>query len=704
MKNCNIEILECTIRDGSYVIDFQFTPRDTSILFAALESVGFDLIEVGHGVGLNASNAGKGVAAATDEEYMQAVVSTRKRAQWGMFFIPGIGRHEDLELGASYGMHIVRIGTNASEVEESEEYVEHAKKLGMYVSANLMKSYVLSPKELAAKAKLSERYGVDIVTLVDSAGCMLPSDVRDYITALKDAVNVPLGFHSHNNLGLSTANVLMAIDCGVQRVDTTMQGMGRGGGNLPTEVLLTVLKKRGIDPGIDLNRLMDISERLIRPMMQKGWDSIDLISGYAGFHSSHFKTVLKYADLYGVDPRDLIVDLCKVDQVYAPEELVEDLARQLQRRQAGKSGLHPFSPPRFAFPGAKTEETLNEPLAAAARRVAREIKAAAKKRGLHSALNIVMAHQPVEKATVSYSVQEEFDCVIGSVEVDNPRQLEEVVEAVDGIVDIFLVDSELKPDLGQDQSLASLAYPIAKQSRVLGYKGSAVWVRSIDQEIVAMLQDVRGHRITVSGTDSLALKLALSLMEQGAVVTLTGDGPEQLQTCVRALRQIASGPMSLQVEANPIDAARGAEVLVRFARQQPLISRSMVEVLAPDGIVFDAGIGSVSAEAIAYSNEHGIRVVQPDMRAALASELASLVGAQRTVTEFMGRGEIAGVPVVGGGLIGQHGDIVVDSVSNPSRVVGIVDGRGRILPTAPELSDQIQTVESEIMRRQALIV
>src|ERR1019366_1154167 len=170
MSHPSLQILECTLRDGSYAVDFQFTARDTALIASALESAGFTLIEIGHGVGMNASQCGKGNAAASDEEYMKAAASSLRTARWGMFFIPGIGRHEDLELAAQYGMGFVRIGTNAAEVADAQPYIEHARKLGMHVSANLMKSYVLPPKELAANARVSESSGAQMVCLVDSAG------------------------------------------------------------------------------------------------------------------------------------------------------------------------------------------------------------------------------------------------------------------------------------------------------------------------------------------------------------------------------------------------------------------------------------------------------------------------------------------------------------------------------------------------------
>ena len=693
-------ILECTLRDGSYVIDFQFTAKDTAIIASALENAGCHLIEIGHGLGLNASNSGKGVAAATDEEYLKAAADTLKHTKWGMFFIPGIGRNEDLELAAGFGMHFVRIGTNATEVKQSKQYVEKAKKLGMFVSTNLMKSYALTPKELAAQAKLSEAFGADVVCIVDSAGYMMPEDVHQYIQAMQEVLTIPIGLHCHDNLSLGMANVLMAIQCGARYIDSTLQGMGRGGGNPATEVLVAVLKKKGIELGIDLNRLMDISEHLIKPMLkEKGWDSINITSGMAGFHSSYLETVLKYADYYHVDPRDLIIGVCKIDQVYASEEMVEDVARKLQRQQTGRAGLHMVSLPRLAFPD--KEKALGETLFEAVRKMAGEVRTTAKKKGKNSVLNIVASPQPAGKATVSRFVQEEFDYVIGSVEVDNRDQMKEIIESVDGIVDILLIDSELKPYL--DRPLIHEAYSVERKSRVLGYQDNDVWVHSVNRQIEAMLQGVRDRRITVCGTDNLALKLALSLIEQGAWVTITGDSSEKLESSSQALRQMALNNKNLSVETDPIRASRGAEVLVAFDRQRVLINRPMIEALTIDAIVFDAGIGSVSVDAIVNGNERGIRIVRPDMRASLAAELAAALGTSRIVNELRGMGEIAGIPVVAGGLVGQYGVVVLDSISNPSKVIGVADGLGRVIyERREEFIERLRKLEEEILRKQVL--
>lgn len=150
----DIDILECTLRNGSYSINYQFTAKDTAVIALVLEKVGFRYREIDHGIGLNASSC-KGKAAETDEMYLKIAKEVLRKAKYGMFFIPGIGRKRDLDLAADYGMKLIRIGTNVTEVEDAEGHIKYAKSLGMLVSSNLMKSYVLSPREFVKKQRWS---------------------------------------------------------------------------------------------------------------------------------------------------------------------------------------------------------------------------------------------------------------------------------------------------------------------------------------------------------------------------------------------------------------------------------------------------------------------------------------------------------------------------------------------------------------------
>ena len=199
-----------------------------------------------------------------------------------------------------------------------------------------MKSYVLTPQLLFENARRAADYGADIVCLVDSAGCMLPEEVESYFELLSRIKGIVLGFHGHDNLGLAVANSLKAIECGARLVDVSLQGLGRSAGNASSEIMIAILKRKNmLTEDIDLYKTLEFSQKVISPMMHKtGPDPISIISGYARFHSSFTEVVNKYAQMYGVDPKMLIVDLCAIDQVNASEEVVKGIAMKLRQKKS----------------------------------------------------------------------------------------------------------------------------------------------------------------------------------------------------------------------------------------------------------------------------------------------------------------------------------------------------------------------------------
>jgi 4-hydroxy-2-oxovalerate aldolase len=222
------------------------------------------------------------------------------------------------------------VGTDVSDVAQGEPFIRKAKKQGLFVAANFMKSYVLEPKQFAENARLAQTFGADVVYVVDSAGGMMPDEAERYIRAVQDTCDVDVGFHGHDNLGLAVANSLRAAELGAVIVDTSMQGMGRSAGNTPTEIFLLVLQRYGIDLGIDALAVMDIADAHVKPLLQRvGYDAVDMVSGFAQFHTSYMGLIREYSAKYHVDPRRLIIALCQCDKVSAPRTLVERLARAL---------------------------------------------------------------------------------------------------------------------------------------------------------------------------------------------------------------------------------------------------------------------------------------------------------------------------------------------------------------------------------------
>lgn len=332
-----ITILDSTLRDGSYEVNFSFTISDTSLICQKLEDAGVEFIEVGHGLSMGAGDHPQwaGISHTSDEEYMIAANNALKKAKFGMFFFPEISKMERIDLAARHGMGFIRIGTNVTEVSSSEPYIKKAKAGGLFVTANYMKSYALRPEDLAQQVKLSEKYGADVVYLVDSAGCMFPEDIRRYFFAIRKVSQIKLGFHGHDSLGLAVANSLVAAEIGFSFIDATLQGLGRSGGNASTEVLVAALSKKGYDTGIDFLKLLDVGETYIQPRLKrKGRQRLDVVAGFAGFHSSFLPLVTKCAKQYEVDPAVLMIEVSKKERVSVNEGLLNEVAKEIKNNRS----------------------------------------------------------------------------------------------------------------------------------------------------------------------------------------------------------------------------------------------------------------------------------------------------------------------------------------------------------------------------------
>ena len=326
-----VTLLECTLRDGSYAVDYAFTAEETARVAKALESAGVRLIEIGHGLGLGASESGHGIAAASDQDYCAAVDAALTDALWGVFFIPGIGNPERLAQAIDAGLGFVRIGSNITELAGQAPYIAQAKVAGLLTFSNLMKSYVVRPAEFARHAAEAQAMGADIVVLVDSAGGMMPREIAAYVEAtLERAPDLRVGFHGHNNLGLANANALAAAEAGAVIVDATLNGLGRSAGNAITESLVLILQQAGFATGIDSLGIQDIGKQFIQPYLQHrgGIDPLDLTVGAARFHSSYLGQLKEVAAEFGLDLRALVLAVGALN--------LEQPTRAVMREVAGR--------------------------------------------------------------------------------------------------------------------------------------------------------------------------------------------------------------------------------------------------------------------------------------------------------------------------------------------------------------------------------
>lgn len=332
-------VLDVTLRDGSYELDFQFSEEDVAQVGNALVKAGIQYVELGHGQGLNASSEQHGVAKCSDLEYLLAAEKNLKSAKYGFFCIPGIARLEDLDLLKNHGGSFVRVGANANLKSQRETipFIERAKELGLEVFANYMKTYCATPEVFEECVKISEKAGADHLTIVDSAGCMFPEDIKMYYDIIKNttARDLGVGFHGHDNLGYAVYNTIYAAMIGCEFIDTSLQSLGRGAGNASTEQVIAVLQKKYGDYRYKLPELMRFSEDYLRPRVKfKGVSGLDTYCGIAGFHSGYMNSIRRVSSEYGVSPYELIVRYCEHDKIYMNEELLCEIAKNLSHEKS----------------------------------------------------------------------------------------------------------------------------------------------------------------------------------------------------------------------------------------------------------------------------------------------------------------------------------------------------------------------------------
>jgi len=335
LKKISSNLLDCTLRDGSYENNFGFTKNDTINICKSLEKAGVKYIEIGHGLGLGASKRTKFKAVESDETYLQAAKKALKKSRWGVFCIPGISKLDDLKKAADQGINFIRIGTNVEDYKKAEEFIELAKKLKIFVCSNYMKTYLVSPKKFTKYVRFSKNMGSDLVYIVDSAGGMFPEELEAYDKQIKyENIKIKLGFHGHNNLSMAVSNSLKAIELNFDLVDCSLQGFGRGAGNASSEQLICSLVRKNIDIGIDPIKIMDMSEKYIYKLInKKGYRPIDVISGLTLFHSSYMPIIIKMSKKYKIDPRELIISASNLDKSQVNEVTAEKLALKLRQKK-----------------------------------------------------------------------------------------------------------------------------------------------------------------------------------------------------------------------------------------------------------------------------------------------------------------------------------------------------------------------------------
>jgi len=260
-----VRILDCTIRDGGYYTDWDFSPNVVDGYIDAINKLPIDYIEVGYRNPKSHEYLGEyGYC----PKYVLENIRKKCNKKIAVMVNEKSVKAEEANalLASAKGLvDMIRISVNPRTIDSAILLAKAIKEMGFEVGFNTMYMSTWSEIDFYPKLKGIENF-VDVICMVDSFGGVSPEDVKDAIRSIRKYTNVSIGFHGHNNLEQSLINTLTAIEEDVDFVDATILGMGRGAGNLKMELLLTVLNKRGLE--VDFNVLGNVIS-LFSPLLDK---------------------------------------------------------------------------------------------------------------------------------------------------------------------------------------------------------------------------------------------------------------------------------------------------------------------------------------------------------------------------------------------------------------------------------------------------
>ena len=330
-----MKLLDCTLRDGANVVGNGFSESMTISVIEGLLNCGITTIELGNAKGIGAYEQLASCAPLKDAAYMKIAGNYADKGELGLFMLAKCAIEDNIRMAADNGVGFIRVGNNAGDGKASLDAVRQIKAVGITCRYSLMKAYISTPEELAKEAAMLEQAGVDVITIMDSAGTITPSQTTDYVQAMKAEVNIPVGFHGHNNLGLSQANAVAALEAGAEELDCGLLGMARSAGNCSTELLVAALQREGYLKEVDLPKLLQYLDDILIPAMTRydyrpAVKPVDLVLGMAGCHSNFLGMFQQIAEQLQVPLYPLIMQVSAINRKAPTEALIRAVAETLK--------------------------------------------------------------------------------------------------------------------------------------------------------------------------------------------------------------------------------------------------------------------------------------------------------------------------------------------------------------------------------------
>jgi 4-hydroxy 2-oxovalerate aldolase len=328
-----IIITDSSLRDGNHAVKHKINLDSIKRYCQFADAANIPIIEVGHGNGLGASSLLIGQSPFTDEEMLTTAKENLKTSKLGIHIIPGITTiNKDIKKAIDIGVDVYRVATHCTEATLSKSHIEYLKNQNKEVFGVLMMSALADSKTLCKNALIMEEYGADAIIIMDSTGTYLPKDVHERLNDLKDCLNIPYGFHAHDNLGLATSNSLVAAQCGATYIDGCIRGFGAGAGNAHLEMLIPVLEKSGFITDIDFQKVIIEADKVMDYLIPSAPIStpVNVLTGLNRLFSGFENPIIKASKLYGIEYSSLIFELGNRKLVAGQEDLILEIAQKIK--------------------------------------------------------------------------------------------------------------------------------------------------------------------------------------------------------------------------------------------------------------------------------------------------------------------------------------------------------------------------------------
>ncbi len=335
-------VYDSTLRDGSHALGNSLTADQIEGYARLAEQTAIPFVEIGHGLGIGASSLQSGFSTLSDGAIIESALRGLSREKLCCFLLPGYATiNKDIKPALALGVGNFRLGCHCTEADVTLRHIDFLKSNGAMVIISLTMSHMATKEELLEQSLLVQKAGADGVILMDSAGHFIPGRVAETAAFLHGGLDIPLGFHAHNNLGMAAANAFAAVENGFTLVDGCCCGFGAASGNCQLEVILPQLEHYGYKTGVDMAHVFRLAEftrsSILRDIPFS--DPLNIVSGLHGITSSFASHIKKVAREFGLDPVELCHELAKCKPVGGQEDLIVESAVVLKaHRECGSGG------------------------------------------------------------------------------------------------------------------------------------------------------------------------------------------------------------------------------------------------------------------------------------------------------------------------------------------------------------------------------